>query len=85
MKSRLRDAVNHAGGIKPAGLAVLSGEDFSDMPPLNTPEGQRWMDGFIVRNGPFDLIFFDNIQASVLLAQIHQGEGAQPRQSRRLR
>jgi AAA domain len=63
MKQRLCDVVNHGGGTKPAGLAVLSREDFTDMLPLNTPEGQQWMDGFIARNGPFDLIFFDNIQA----------------------
>jgi hypothetical protein len=42
---------------------ILSKADFEDMPPLNTPRGQKWMDDFIAKHGPFDLIVFDNIQA----------------------
>jgi hypothetical protein len=42
---------------------ILSKEDFEDMPPLNTPKGQEWLDKFIEKHGPFDLIIFDNIQA----------------------
>jgi hypothetical protein len=61
MKRRLQDAV-HRGG-KPEGLFVLSKEDFEDLPPLNTPQGQKWIDDFLEKNGPFDLVIFDNIQA----------------------
>jgi RecA-family ATPase len=43
------------------GLTVLSSEDFEDMLPLNTEGGQKWLDGFIDRTGPFDFIIFDNI------------------------
>jgi len=62
MKRRLQDAVRRAGG-KPEGLMVLSKEDHPDMPPLNTPNGQKWLDAFISKHGPFDLVIFDNIQA----------------------
>ena len=31
--------------------------------PLNTEAGRRWLDAFIERYGPFDLIIFDNLQA----------------------
>lgn len=62
MKRRLTDAARHAG-TRPEFLTVLSKEDFDDMPPLNEPEGQKWMDNFLELNGPFDLAIFDNIQA----------------------
>jgi hypothetical protein len=65
MKMRLQDAVRHAGE-KPDDLVILSKEDFEDMPPLNTEEGQEWLDAFIETNGPFDLIIFDNIQALLI-------------------
>jgi len=62
MKRRLIDAARHAGA-EPDSLAVLSKEDFDDMPPLNAPEGQKWLDDFLTLHGPFDLVIFDNIQA----------------------
>jgi hypothetical protein len=64
MKRRLRDAIKRAG-VSPEGLGlvVLSREFFDEMPPLNTQLGQEWMDAFIERRGPFDVIIFDNIQA----------------------
>ena len=62
MKRRLQDAVRRAA-VEPEGLVILSKEDFEGMPPLNTPQGQKWMDDFIEKHGPFDLIIFDNIQA----------------------
>ena len=62
MKTRLQDAVRRVPEI-PDGLLVLSKEDFEDMPPLNTPAGQKWFDRFIEAHGPFDLCIFDNIQA----------------------
>ena len=33
------------------------------MPPLNKPEGKKWMDAFILAHGPFNLLIFDNVQA----------------------
>jgi RecA-family ATPase len=62
MKRRLKDAVRRSGA-KPEGLIILCKEDFEDMPPLNVPKGQKWMDAFIETHGPFDFIFFDNVQA----------------------
>jgi hypothetical protein len=44
-------------------LKVLSAEDYEDMQPLDTPKGQVWVDKFVDREGPFDLIIFDNLQA----------------------
>jgi hypothetical protein len=63
MKRRLQDAVRRAGGEVGEGLVILSKEDFEDMPPLNTGPGQKWLDAFIAKHGPFDLIVFDNLQA----------------------
>ena len=61
LRRRLRDAVKLEGDANY--LAVLSKEDHEDMPPLNTPAGQKWLDAFIKAHGHFDLIIFDNIQA----------------------
>jgi RecA-family ATPase len=65
MKVRLRDAVRRAGIKREHSelLTMLSREDFDDMPPLNTKDGQEWLDSFIGEYGTFDLIIFDNIQA----------------------
>ena len=62
MKRRVRDAARRANA-EPEGLIILCREDFQDMPPLNTRPGQKWLDAFIEDHGPFDFIFFDNIQA----------------------
>jgi KaiC/GvpD/RAD55 family RecA-like ATPase len=63
MKRRLKDAVRRAEAMPEADLTLLSREDFESMPPLNTRSGQKWIDDFIEAYGPFDFIFFDNIQA----------------------
>jgi hypothetical protein len=44
-------------------LSVLNLEQFDDTEPLDTEEGQRWLDNIIKRRGPFDFIFFDNLMA----------------------
>jgi RecA-family ATPase len=62
MKRRLIDAARRAGHM-PEGLTILSKEDFPEMPPLNTPTGQRWMNSLIAAYRPLDLIIFDNIQS----------------------
>jgi hypothetical protein len=64
MQDRLRQEAARTGR-KPENLFVLSREDFDEMPPLNTPEGQAWMDTKIEETNP-DLIIFDNIQALVV-------------------
>ena len=45
------------------GPLFLSREDFEGMPPFDTPEGQKWLNSFIQRFGPFDFINFDNIMS----------------------
>ena len=43
------------------GLFFLSREDIEDMPPLDTDDGQKWLDAFIDRIGGVDLIVFDSL------------------------
>jgi len=64
MQDRLRQEAVRTGR-KPQNLFVQSREDFDDMPPLNMPEGQAWMDAKIAETKP-DFILFDNIQALVV-------------------
>jgi hypothetical protein len=47
-------------------LLVMNREDYPDMPPLNTPEGQQFIDQFLQFIGPVDLIVFDNLQALLI-------------------
>lgn len=65
LKKRLTEAARRAGveDVDEPALTILSREDFEDMPPLNKPEGKKWMDSFILAHGPFDLLIFDNVQA----------------------
>ena len=65
LKKRIADAVLEIGA-EPEMLLVLSKEDVEDMPPLNTEAGQMWMDRFVEKYGPFDLVIFDNVQALLL-------------------
>jgi hypothetical protein len=58
-----RRLLGNSRGYTPDLLYVLSREDFEDMPPLNTEQGQTWMDTFLATHGPFALIIFDNIQS----------------------
>ena len=62
MTTRLADAVRRFGG-KPETLSILSRADVEDMPPLNTPAGQAYIDAKIKELGGVDFIFFDNVQA----------------------
>jgi hypothetical protein len=65
MKARLADAARRAGGV-PDNLLVVCRDDAPDMPPLNTPEGQRFIDDLIEKIGGVDFIVFDNIQSLLL-------------------
>ena len=62
MKRRLKDAARRAG-LRPMASAFCPRKITQDMPPLNTPKGQKWFDDFIEKHGPFDFIIFDNVQA----------------------
>jgi hypothetical protein len=69
-KRRLTDLARRTGEHCD-NLIVLSREDYPDMPPLNTPEGQSYLDAAIEwlegrpnsQNGHIDEIVFDNIGA----------------------
>jgi AAA domain len=61
LKERVDAVVRHLGAV-PVGLRIINREDFPDMPPLDTDEGQRWMDDKLEDFDPIDLIVFDNIQ-----------------------
>jgi hypothetical protein len=67
VKRRLSDMSRRAGGIPPT-LYVVSRSDprFADMPPLNTPVGQQYIDNLIRRLGGVDFVIFDNIQALMI-------------------
>lgn len=62
MKARLDDAVRRMG-VSPDGLRVLSHEDVENFAPLNTPEGQSYVDNLIADLGEVDLVVFDNIMS----------------------
>jgi hypothetical protein len=42
---------------------ILSREDFPEMPPLNTEDGQKFIDTVIGLIGGIELVIFDNVQA----------------------
>jgi hypothetical protein len=62
IKRRLQDTVRRRG-CQSDNLVVLSREDYPDMPPLNTPKGQKFLDDFMAWAGGFEFNIFDNIQA----------------------
>jgi hypothetical protein len=61
-KKRLVDAVRRHGRMPPT-FFFLNGEDFPDMPPLNSEKGQKFIDAVIETVGGIDIIVFDNIQS----------------------
>jgi hypothetical protein len=61
-KARIKDAVRRHGS-QPATFFAFSQEDFEDMPPLDTLEGQKYMGLVIEAIGRVDILFLDNIQA----------------------
>jgi hypothetical protein len=71
MKRRIEDAVRRYGR-KPETLYVFSRHDTTDMPPLNTREGQEFIDGYIQRLGGVDFIWFDNVQALLVGSMIEE-------------
>jgi hypothetical protein len=53
-------------GVVPTGFYPLSHEDIEDFAPLNTPQGQAFIDRFIEGLGGVDLIVFDNIMSLIV-------------------
>jgi AAA domain-containing protein len=53
-------------GVEPDTVFFLSREDLEGMPPLNTPEGQAYINAFIEKIGGVDLIIFDNIMCLLI-------------------
>lgn len=62
VKVRLADAARRLGRI-PDGLFVLCRDDIEDLPPLNTPQGQSFIDGVTEELGGVDLLVFDNVMS----------------------
>ena len=64
-KERSADAARRNGGNSDT-LVLFSAAAIGELPPLNYPAGQRFIDAQIDAYGGFDFIFFDNIQALLL-------------------
>jgi hypothetical protein len=62
VKERLADAERRLG-FRPEGFRCLCKEDVEDMPPLDTEEGQRWLDGLIAHLEGVDFLTLDNIMS----------------------
>ena len=62
LQQRLIDEVARLGR-SPEGFHILSHEDVENFRPLNTPEGQAFIERMIERIGSVDLIIFDNIMS----------------------
>jgi hypothetical protein len=65
MRWRVKDAARRLGAT-PENLFVLCRDDAEGMAPLNTEDGQGFVEALIDRLAPLDFIFFDNIQALLL-------------------
>jgi hypothetical protein len=64
LKQRLADEVARLG-MQPDGMFVLSHEDVENFAPLNSPEGQAFINKVIRAIGGVDLIVFDNIMSLI--------------------
>ncbi len=62
MKERLADAERRLG-IRPPDLHCVCREEAEQMPALDTPEGQAWMDGLVQHLGGIDFLILDNIMS----------------------
>jgi hypothetical protein len=65
MKDRLQDAAQRQGSM-PSTLWIINREDFPNLPPLNTEEGQQFVEWMIEKIGGVDAIMFDNIQSLLI-------------------
>ena len=62
VKERLAD-VEKRTGCRPSTVYVLCKEDVANMPPLDTLEGQRWLDALIESLGGIDFLILDSVMA----------------------
>ncbi len=62
LKERLADAESRIGE-RPACLYALSREDAENMPPLDDPKGQQWLDGLLAHLGGIDFLILDNVMS----------------------
>jgi len=62
LQQRLIDEANRLG-LTPEGFHILSHEDVENFRPLNTPEGQAFIEDIIKRIDGLDLILFDNVMS----------------------
>ena len=62
LKERLADAERRMGE-RPCTVFILCKEDAEHMPPLDTEEGQAWIDGLIEYIGGLDFLILDNVMA----------------------
>jgi hypothetical protein len=63
-RERIREASKRHGGL-PDNLVIINRDDFPDLPPLNTPAGQQYVDRLIGQIGGVDFVIFDNVQALI--------------------
>jgi hypothetical protein len=64
LKRRLADEARRLG-VSPGSFFALSRDDFPVFEPLNTPEGQAFVDRLIQEIGGVDLVIFDNIMSLI--------------------
>jgi AAA domain len=62
LRERVLDEAQRTG-TSPQAFFALSHEDIPNFKPLNTPEGQAWMDALIKKVGGVDLVIPDNIMS----------------------
>lgn len=62
VKERLADAERRIG-VRPDSFFILCREDVPDMPPLDTEDGQVWLDRLIEQIGGVDFLILDNVMA----------------------
>jgi AAA domain len=62
LKQRVLDEAERLGN-SPSTFFALSHEDIPNFKPLNTIEGQAWMNAFIEKIGGVDIVIFDNIMS----------------------
>ncbi len=78
MQERVAMAATWFDAEPPAdGLYFLSREDVEDMPPLDTEDGQRWLDVLIEALGGIDFLILDNFM-SLCVGNMKEEEFWQP-------
>jgi hypothetical protein len=65
MKERLQEAAHRQGSV-PSTLWAINREDFPNLPPLNSEDGQKFVGWMIEQIGDVDAIVFDNIQSLLI-------------------